>query len=192
MNPENPNETVNPETAPAQPEATEAEVSELERLKGENELLQAELKAAKDKYIRLYAEFDNYRKRMAAELADAQRSGKFDAIRALLPTLDDLERALGFAQAKPEELLPGVKSVVENFRRNLESLGVEPVAGVGADFDPRYHEAIGAVDGEKDKVLHVYQQGFKYGEMLVRPARVVVGNGNAPEVEGQPMSANGN
>lgn len=189
MNPENPNETALPETAPAPPQ-TEAEISELERLKGENELLQAELKAAKDKYVRLYADFDNYRKRMAAELADAQRSGKFEAIRALLPTLDDLERALGFAQAKPEELLPGVKSVVENFRRTLGSLGVEPVAGVGADFDPRYHEAIGAVEGEEGKVLHVYQQGFKYGEMLVRPARVVVGSGRTSEVEGPAPRAN--
>ncbi|PZA07172.1 MULTISPECIES: nucleotide exchange factor GrpE [unclassified Meiothermus] len=184
MKPENPNESIQTEAPEAQ-----AEISELERLKGENELLQAELKAAKDKYIRLYADFDNYRKRMAVELAEAQRSGKFEAIRALLPALDDLERALGFAQAKPEELLPGVKSVLENFRRNLGSLGVEPVAGVGAEFDPRYHEAIGAVEGEEGKVLHVYQQGFKYGEMLVRPARVVVGSGKAPEAEGQPTSA---
>lgn len=185
MSAENSNEIADLETAPA-----EAGTSELERLRGENELLQAELKAAKDKYVRLYADFENYRKRMAAELADAQRSGKFEAIRVLLPALDDLERALGFAQAKPEELLPGLRSVVENFRRNLGSLGVEPVAGVGADFDPRYHEAIGAVDGEEGKVLHVYQQGFRYGEMLVRPARVVVGKGGVSEVGGQESGAN--
>ncbi|MCL6525244.1 MAG: nucleotide exchange factor GrpE [Thermaceae bacterium] len=171
----------------AQP-APEGEIPEVERLRAELEVLQAELRAAKEKYIRLYADFDNYRKRSAQELESANRAGKFEAVRSLLGTLDDLERALGFAQAKPEDLIPGIKTVLENFARNLKGLGVEPVPGVGTPFDPRIHEAIGAVEGEEGKVVHVYQQGFQYGEALVRPARVVVGSG-VKEAQGNGQSA---
>ncbi|WP_018464992.1 nucleotide exchange factor GrpE [Calidithermus timidus] len=160
---------------------TQPNIPEVERLRAELEVLQAELQAAKDKYIRLYADFDNFRKRSATDLEDARKSGELRVLRALLPISDDLERALGFAQAKPEDLIPGVKAVLENFKRTLTSLGVEPVPGVGSDFDPRYHEAIGMLEGEKDKVLHLYQEGYRYGEMLVRPARVVVGNGAGQE-----------
>lgn len=171
----------------------ENDLPEVERLRGEVEFLKAELEASKNKFLRLYADFENYKKRMLQELEAAQRNGKFDAVRALLGTLDDLERALGFASVKPEDLIPGVKSVLENFIRSLKSLGVEAVPGVGAEFDPRYHEAIGAVEGEEGKVVHVYQQGFRYGDLLVRPARVAVGSGaKSEEAESQKPSAEGN
>ncbi|WP_027881237.1 nucleotide exchange factor GrpE [Meiothermus rufus] len=166
-----------PTTEPA------GEASEVDRLKGEVEFLKAELEASKDKFLRLYADFENYKKRMVHELEAAQRNGKFEAVRALLGTMDDLERALGFASVKPEDLIPGVRSVLDNFVRNLKSLGVESVPGAGSEFDPRYHEAIGAVEGEEGKVVHVYQQGFKYGDLLVRPARVVVGSGKTQNEE---------
>jgi len=156
---------------------TPAETSEMDQLRGEVELLKAELETSKNKFLRLYADFENYKKRIVSELESAQRNGKFDAVRSLLGTLDDLERALGFAGVKPEDLIPGVKTVMENFSRNLRSLGVEGLPGVGTEFDPRYHEAIGAVEGDEGRIMHVYQQGFKYGDLLVRPARVVVGNG---------------
>ena len=174
---------------PAAPEV-QNELPELERLRGEVEFLKAELEASKNKFLRLYADFENYKKRMVHELEAAQRNGKFDAVRSLLGTLDDLERALGFASVKPEDLIPGVRTVLENFTRSLRSLGVEGVPGVGAEFDPRYHEAIGAVEGEDGKVMHVYQQGFRYGDLLVRPARVVVGSGVKQEgTENQKPSA---
>ncbi len=167
---------------------TLTDTSELDQLRGEVEFLKAELDASKNKFLRLYADFENYKKRMVGELESAQRNGKFDAVRSLLSTMDDLERALGFASVKPEDLIPGVRSVLENFSRNLKSLGVEVVPGVGAEFDPRYHEAIGAVEGDEGKIMHVYQQGFKYGDLLVRPARVVVGNG-VKEAESKEQSA---
>ncbi len=183
----------NRETIAESIEQTPGELPELERLRGEVEFLKAELEASKNKFLRLYADFENYKKRMVQELEAAQRNGKFDAVRSLLGTLDDLERALGFASVKPEDLIPGVKTVLENFARNLKSLGVEGVPGVGAEFDPRYHEAIGAVEGEEGKVMHVYQQGFKYGDLLVRPARVVVGNGlKQEEADSQKPNAESN
>jgi len=162
--------------------------AEMDRLEGELSSAQTELKASKDKFLRLYADFENYKKRMAQEVESANRAGKFDAVRSLLSTLDDLERALSFASIKPEDLIPGVRSVLENFARNLKGMGVEAVPGAGSDFDPRYHEAIGAVEGDEGKVTHVYQQGFRYGDLLVRPARVVVGSG-VKEAEGSEQSA---
>ncbi|WP_299431827.1 nucleotide exchange factor GrpE [uncultured Meiothermus sp.] len=159
------------------------EPAELDQLKGEVEFLKAELEASRNKFLRLYADFENYKKRMTGELEAAQRNGKFDAVRSLLGMQDDLERALGFAGVKPEDLIPGVKTVLENFSRNLKSLGVEAVPGTGSDFDPRFHEAIAAVEGEDGKVMHVYQQGFKYGDLLIRPARVVVGVGSGIKQE---------
>jgi molecular chaperone GrpE len=153
----------------------------IEQLRADLELAQAELQAAKERFVRLYADFDNFRKRSAQELEAARQAGRFEAVRALLGTLDDLERALGFAQAKPEDLIPGLRSVLENLERNLARLGLEPVPGVGAEFDPRYHEAIGTVEGEEGRVQEVFQRGFWLGEQLVRPARVVVGR--SPSVE---------
>lgn len=170
------------ESTETAPDST-SEMGELDRLKGEVEFLKGELEASKNKFLRLYADFENYKKRMVNELDSANRNGKFDAVRSLLGTVDDLERALGFASVKPEDLIPGVKTVLENFARNLKNLGVEAVPGVGSDFNPHHHEAIGAVEGEEGKIMHVYQQGFKQGELLVRPSRVVVGNGVKAEAE---------
>lgn len=140
------------------------------------EAAEAEIKVVKDKYLRTYADFENFRRRTAADLEDARRNGELKVMRALLSTLDDLERALGFAQADPSSIVGGVQTVVENFRRSLRSLGAEAVPGAGSEFDPRHHEAIGMVEGEDGKVMHVYQEGFRVGEALVRPARVVVGS----------------
>ncbi len=167
--------------APEDTEVDENNLSENDTLGAEVDFLKAEVDAGKNKFLRLYADFENYKKRMVGELEGAQRNGKFDAIRALLGTIDDLERALQFAEAKPENIVPGVKTVMENFQKNLGAMGVQQVLAEGTNFDPHNHEAIGAVEGEEGKIMHVYQHGYRLGEMLIRPARVVVGNGNTTE-----------
>ncbi|MEJ5336914.1 nucleotide exchange factor GrpE [Thermus oshimai] len=161
------------------------EVAE-ETLRLEERLAQteAELQALKDRYLRLLADFDNYRKRMAEELKAREEEGVLKALRALLPVLDDLERALEFAEAKPETILQGVRAVREGFYRILSTLGVEEVPGEGEAFDPRHHEAIGLLPGEAGKVAKVFQRGFRLGAHLVRPARVAVGQEKSPEEEG--------
>lgn len=161
------------------------EVAE-ETLRLEERLAQteAELQALKDRYLRLLADFDNYRKRMAEELKAREEEGVLKALRALLPVLDDLERALEFAEARPESILQGVKAVREGFYRILSTLGVEEVPGEGEAFDPRHHEAIGLLPGEAGKVAKVFQRGFRLGAHLVRPARVAVGQEKSPEEEG--------
>jgi len=166
--------------------ALEKDLKEVEK---EAEALEARLKAAeeeltnfKNQYLRLLADFDNYRKRMEEELRAREREGALKVLRALLPVLDDLERALEFAQASPESILQGVKAVREGFYRILAGLGVEEVPGEGEAFDPRYHEAIGLLPGEPGKVARVFQRGFRLGDSLVRPARVAVGE-EKPEDE---------
>ncbi len=157
--------------------AREAEkvAAELERAEGELERARKEVETLKDKYMRLLADFDNYRKRMQAEVEAARREGEVKAIRAILPVLDDLERALEHAGANPETIAEGVRAVHQGFQRILSGLGVEAVPGAGEPFDPNYHEAIGVVEGEEDeKVAEVYQKGYRYGEQLIRPARVAV------------------
>lgn len=150
-----------------------------ERLKAAEE----ELKGLKDKYLRLLADFDNYRKRMEEELKAREREGVLKALRALLPVLDDLDRALEFAHANPESILQGVRAVREGFFRILAGMGVEEVPGEGEAFDPRYHEAIGLLPGEPGKVAKVFQRGFRMGEALVRPARVAVGEEKQEEAD---------
>lgn len=157
--------------------AQEAEkvAAELERAEGELAKARKEIEILKDKYMRLLADFDNYRKRMQAEVESARKDGEVKAIRALLPVLDDLERALEHAGAKPETIAEGVRAVHQGFQRILSGLGVEPVPGEGEPFNPSVHEAVGIVEGEEDeKVAEVYQKGYRYGEQLIRPARVAV------------------
>ena len=93
--------------------------------------VEEELRALKDRYVRLLADFDNYRKRMEEELRLREREGILRAVRALLPVLDDLERALEFAEANPESILTGVKAMREGFFRILAGLGIEEVPGEG-------------------------------------------------------------
>mgnify|MGYP003418470350 FL=1 len=150
-----------------------------ERLKAAEE----ELKGLKDKYLRLLADFDNYRKRMEEELKAREREGVLKALRALLPVLDDLDRALEFAEASPESIRQGVRAIRDGFFRILAGLGVEEVPGEGEAFDPRYHEAVGLLPGEPGKVAKVSQRGFRMGEALVRPARVAVGEEKQEEAD---------
>ena len=150
-----------------------------ERLQAADE----ELKGLKDKYLRLLADFDNYRKRMEEELKAREREGVLKALRALLPVLDDLDRALEFAEASPESIRQGVRAIRDGFFRILAGLGVEEVPGEGEAFDPRYHEAVGLLPGEPGKVAKVFQRGFRMGEALVRPARVAVGEEKQEEAD---------
>ena len=150
-----------------------------ERLKAAEE----ELKGLKDKYLRLLADFDNYRKRMEEELKAREREGVLKALRALLPVLDDLDRALEFAEASPESIRQGVRAIRDGFFRILAGLGVEEVPGEGEAFDPRYHEAVGLLPGEPGKVAKVFQRGFRMGEALVRPARGAVGEEKQEEAD---------
>ena len=143
--------------------------------------------AQRDEYLalaqRTQADFENYRKRMARESALAHERGVAKLVKELLPALDNLDRALqeaGSAAAgagHEDPLLKGVRLVREQLMAALARVGVESYSPVGEQFDPAFHEAMvqqpvqGAASGT---VAEVYQPGYRLGEDIIRPARVVV------------------
>jgi len=148
--------------------------------------LLADTQRERDEYLdlakRTKADFENFRKRMAAETDAARARGQADLIREVVPVLDDLERALQSAGLDPEGdsadgLAHGVLLVFRSLREALARNGVEPVDPAGERFDPQLHEALStmaAPDRESGTVIEVVQKGYRLGDQLVRPARVVV------------------
>jgi molecular chaperone GrpE len=144
------------------------------------EALLADAEREKAEYLELakrtQADFENYRKRMAAEVQAAQERGKVAVAREVIEAVDNLERALE-AGADGGSLAEGVEMVLGGLRETLSRNGVEVVDPKGEKFDPQWHEALSAqpVEGaEPGTVVEVMQKGYKLGEQLVRPARVVV------------------
>ena len=137
--------------------------------------LEREVADWKTRDLRLQQDFESYRNRTATDAQDARTKGEANAVEAVLPVYDALERAIQAGVKDPATLIPGLNSVLENFVKSLESFGCEPVPGKGAPFDPHVHEAITVAPGETDDtVLEVFQAGFTLKGKLVRPARVVV------------------
>ncbi len=161
------------------PPAEEAIEKDIEALLGEAE-------KERDEYLdlakRAKADFENFRKRMTAEVQAASVRGKAEVLRDVLPVLDDLERALQAAGLDPEgdsedALAHGVLLVFRSLRDSLGRHGVEAVDPTGEAFDPNSHEALSklAVEGaESGTVVETAQKGYRLGEQLIRPARVVV------------------
>jgi molecular chaperone GrpE len=152
-----------------------AEIVELGKKVARIDALEREVAEWKTKFSRLYADFENYRRRMGEEVSEAKTAGESKAVEAMLPMLDDVSRALDAGVSDPSTLIPGFSSVRENFLKTLSSFGVEAVPGKGEPFDPNVHEAIGTGPGDQDDmILEVYQAGFTIRGKLVRPARVLV------------------
>ncbi|AFZ68680.1 nucleotide exchange factor GrpE [Deinococcus peraridilitoris] len=137
--------------------------------------LERELNDTRGKYARLLADFENYRRRTNQDVLDAQGTGVAKAVEALLPVFDDLSRAVEHAEKDPGSIVGGVSSVRDGMLRTFERLGLTQTGAEGETFDPAWHEALTVVPGDRDgEILQVYQVGFRLGERLVRPARVVV------------------
>jgi molecular chaperone GrpE len=126
---------------------------------------------------RTKADFENYRKRMAAEVQAAQARGKIEVAREVIDAVDNLERALEAGGEDSDSLSAGVQMVLGGLRETLSRNGVETVDPKGEKFDPQWHEALStvAVEGaESGTVAEVLQKGYRLEEQLIRPARVVV------------------
>ena len=134
----------------------------------------------KDKYMRLQAEFDNYRKRTLREKMDLVASGGSDVIKSMLSVLDDMYRAVA-ASEKSEDiaaLREGEKLVLQKFEEALRQKNVTEIEAVDKEFDPDFHEAVArfaAGEDKKGKVIDVVQRGYMLGEKVLRYAKVVVG-----------------
>jgi molecular chaperone GrpE len=129
-------------------------------------------------------ETQEMRSRMQKTLEDRAKQGQFSFLTALLPVLDNLNRAIQASEtdASFEHLLDGVKGTARSFEQALTSVGVEAVQSIGADFNPELHEAVDMVETEQDndgKITAEYARGYKFGERLLRPARVQVGKAMA-------------
>ena len=157
-----------------------------EALEQDLQALLAEAEAKRDEYLELarraQADFENYRKRMAAEVQAAALRGKVEVARGVVPVLDDLERALAAAGLDPEgdsedPLAHGVLLVFRNLRETLGRSGVEVVDPKGEKFDPNFAEALSTVQVEGTEagvVVEVMQKGYRFDGQLIRPAMVVV------------------
>ena len=147
------------------------------RLAGDDvEELRRGLGEQQDRYVRLLADFENFRRRMAREHERARHEGRRDALLALLPALDTLERALA-AGSTDTPFYEGVVATHRLFLDALRELGVEPVQSEGQPFNPNQHEAVATVpadDVEPGTVTREVRRGWRFGHELLRPAQVVV------------------
>lgn len=144
----------------------------------EEEKLQQALKDQEDKYLRLLAEYDNYRKRSQKEKENAWTTAKADTIKELLPVYDNLERALK-QETADEAYAKGVQMTMQQLKTVLEKLGVEEIPAQGEPFDPNLHNAVMHMEDEamgENIVAEVFQAGFKMGEKVIRHAMVKVAN----------------
>lgn len=170
-----------PETPTTEEAAKEAAVAaEAMAPADEYEALRNERDELSDALLRLRAEFDNYRRRSSKELIDARSCAQGDLLVDLLPVLDNLERALDAAEHHEEgKVLQGVRMTRDLFVGLLARAGVEEIPGVGTAFDPQVHDAMmhQASDEDEGLVTAVLERGYRQGEQVLRPARVVVSAG---------------
>jgi molecular chaperone GrpE len=159
------------------------------------EELEARTKAAEKQVQEVQARFDQLRQQLQRETdetrqrlnrsADERAAGeKARFIAALLPAMDDLERAIEAVSgnAPQEAMLEGIRRIATSFQSALSSAGVEPIEAVGEEFNPEFHEAVDTAETDRDmdgRVIEEYSRGFRMGDRLLRPARVKVGR--APE-----------
>lgn len=155
--------------------------NEAEDLGKKVESLEKELENAKKEYLFLMAEFDNFRKRTLKEKSEIIKNGAENAMRDLLPVIDDFERALKAIDENSEadSLKKGVDLIYNKFLKYLEKNGVKPIDSTGTDFDTELHEAVTTFpatdESQKGKIIDTVQKGYTLNDKVLRHAKVVVG-----------------
>jgi molecular chaperone GrpE len=147
----------------------------------ENDKLKEELSAAKDKYLRLYSEFENFRRRTAKEKLEMVQSANEQLLKALLPIADDFERAEKSFKEKADQDAEGFILIQNKFKKVLELYGVKIMdVQKGSDFNPDLHEAITQLPAPepalKGKVIEVVEKGYLLNDKVIRFAKVVIGS----------------
>lgn len=162
-------------------EAANGTEQEPEEEKTPLEKAEEEIAVLKDKYLRSVAEFDNYRKRTLKEKTELILNGSEKAVTAILPILDDMERAIENSAKTddPAVLKEGMELILQKFIKALEGMGVKKIDTADADFNTDFHEAIAMVPGmgddKKGKVLDCVQTGYMLNDKVIRHAKVAVG-----------------
>ncbi len=156
------------------------EKKKLKKAEAEIEKLNAELAEEKDKYMRLFAEFDNFRKRSAKDSDKIYTDAYFDALLQILPVLDNLERA---AQFSPEDadspMAKGLELTLKSFIETMNKMGVYEIEALGKEFDPNFHNAVMHVDDDtagENTVVEVFMKGYAKGDRVLRYSMVKVAN----------------
>lgn len=157
------------------------EMSDMDDVLTQLEELKAEIEERKDKYLRLYAEFENYRKRVTREKVEVRKLASQDTIMRLLPVLDDFNRAKAAAEMKDsgEPFTEGVRLVYEKLKKALKDCGVEAMETNGNEFDADLHEAFAELPvqdkKQKGKIIDTIETGYYLNDVIIRHAKVVVG-----------------
>ena len=152
----------------------ESKIAELEKALLEKDALLAE---QNDKYMRMMAEYDNFRKRSAKEKEGTYADAYADALTSIIPIIDNLERAVGVTDA--DGVLKGLEMTLKGAGEALTKMGVEAFGAEGDQFDPNIHNAVMMVDDENHKegeIVSVFQKGYKKGDKIIRYAMVTVAN----------------
>ncbi len=178
-------ETVTEESVQNAPEGNEEKCSGKEKKKNkkaeaEIEKLNAAIAEEHDKYMRLYAEYDNFRKRSAKEREGIYSDAYCDALAQILPILDNLERAAQFSAEDAESpMAKGIELTLKSFIETMNKMGVFEIEALGKDFDPTLHNAVMHVDDEtvgENKVVEVFMKGYAKGDKVLRYSMVKVAN----------------
>ena len=173
------NEETTQNGAEAQAEESNEEEASTEDEQDTASSAQSEVEQWKDKYIRLAAEFDNYKKRTLKEKSELILNGSEKTVAAILPILDDFERAIADKTEDPQAIKEGFELIYKKFLKTLETLGVNKIKTDDADFNVDYHEAIAMVPGmgddKKGKVIDCVQTGYTLNDKVIRHAKVAVG-----------------
>ena len=165
------------EPAPEKQDAPEAAPAEKEK-KPEEKAVSEEMALLNDKYLRICAEYDNYRKRTQKEKDNLYGDIRANVITSFLPVYDNLVRALA-AETSDEAYRKGVEMIMNQFNATMEKLGVTEIKAVGEKFDPAIHNAVMHVDDEtkgENEVVEEFQKGFKIGDKVIRFSMVKVAN----------------
>ena len=148
-------------------------------LVAEKEKLEKELAETKDSYMRVLAEYDNFRKRTANEKAGIFNDGVSETVKQLLPVADNIERALAVNNADGETMKKGLEMIAKQFNESFSKLNITEIGVVGESFDPEIHNAVSHIDNEElgDSVVSaVFMKGYKIGKKVIRHAMVQVAN----------------
>lgn len=135
-----------------------------------------ELEELKDRYLRVCAEYDNYRKRTTREIKEIREVATEHLIKDLLPVLDNFERALQHVPDPEDAFASGIRMVFSQLKDTLMARGLLPIEAMGQPFDPNVHEALAQIESEQPEgtVVQEYQKGYLLGKRILRPAKVVV------------------
>ena len=169
-------EDVIEQTASDESIPSDEEISEYNDTASKIDEIESALEETKDKYLRLMAEYDNYRKRTAKEKTETYNNAVSDSVTEILPVIDTFEMALK-TECSDENFKTGVEKIYNMFRKSLEKLGVTEIEALGKEFDPNLHNAIKQVeetDYAENYVCEVFQKGYRLGKKVIRHSMVAV------------------